>query len=121
MRCSHSTILGFAVMFAIGLTGCETSRPVSTMQDAQTVSGDPSQIQDRAVPMDKSRYMAAPRVTGPRVPIPPRGGTMNFSCNTTSCSCHGDADCNNMFSSNVCGRSAECNTGSGECSCLRTQ
>jgi hypothetical protein len=77
-------------------------------------------IQERAVPMQKSLYLNVPRMIGPRAPIPPRGGTMNFSCGTTSCTCHGDADCNNMFSSNVCGRSAVCDTSSGvECSCLR--
>lgn len=122
MTSTHSTVLGFTLMFAVGISGCaDTPKPVSTMQDEATVSGNSAQVQERAVPMQKSGYMNVPRVKIPRAPIPPRGGTMNFSCNTTSCSCQGDADCNNMFSSSVCGRSAECNTGSGECSCLRSQ
>ena len=79
-------------------------------------------VQERAVPMQKSGFMNVPRYQGPRTPLPPKGGTMNFSCGMTSCTCHGDADCNNMFSSNVCGRSAVCDTSSGvECSCLRAQ
>jgi|GEM_PF-5271183 len=79
-------------------------------------------VQERAVPMQRFGFSNVPLLQGPRTPIPPRGGTMNFSCNMTSCTCHGDADCNNMFSSNVCGRSAVCDTTSGvECSCLRSQ
>lgn len=122
MTYTHSIVLGFTLVVAIGLAGCaEPPKPVSTMQNEATVSGDPTQVQERAVPMQRLDYTTVPRMKGSRTPIPPRGGTMNFSCNTTSCSCRGDADCNNMFSSSVCGRSAVCDTGSGECSCLRSQ
>jgi hypothetical protein len=31
----------------------------------------------------------------------------------TPCTCHGNNDCNNMFSSNVCGKSAGCDTTNG--------
>jgi hypothetical protein len=79
-------------------------------------------VQERMVPMQRSGIMNVPRYQGPRTPLPPKGGTMNFSCGMTSCTCHGDVDCNNMFSSSVCGRSAVCDTSSGvECSCLRAQ
>ncbi len=91
------------------------------LADEPTSQQTPSDksAQERAVPMQKSLYLNVPRLSGPRAPIPPRGGTMNFSCGMTSCTCRGDADCNNMFSSNVCGGSAVCDSGSGECSCLR--
>ncbi len=123
MTYAQFTVLGFALMVAAGVAGCaDTPTPVSTMQDRSTVSGDPAQVQERAVPMQKSGYMNVPRLQGTRAPIPPRGGVMNFSCGVTSCTCHGDADCNNMFSSTVCGRPAVCDTSSGvECSCLRSQ
>jgi hypothetical protein len=123
MTFAQFTALEFVLIVAVGVAGCaETPRPVSTMPDAGTVSGDPSQVQERAVSMQKSGYMNVPRTVGPRTPIPPKGGVMNFSCGMTSCTCHGDADCNNMFSSSVCGRSAVCDTSSGvECSCLRSQ
>ena len=123
MTYAQFTALGFALLFAVGVAGCaETPKSTATISDAGTVAGDPGTLQERAVSMQKSGYMNVPRTVGPRTPIPPRGGTMNFSCGMTSCTCHGDADCNNMFSSSVCGRSAVCDTSSGvECSCLRSQ
>ncbi len=79
-------------------------------------------VQDRAVPMQRSGIMNVPTFKGPRTPLPPKGGTMAFQCNMTSCTCRGDNDCNNMFSSSVCGSSAVCDTTNGtECSCLRHQ
>jgi hypothetical protein len=35
-------------------------------------------------------------------------GGVNFSCNGVFCGCRGDADCNDMFSTNVCGSRAVC-------------
>jgi hypothetical protein len=121
MTYTHSTVLGFTLVFAVGIAGCaENPQPVSTMQNETTISGDPTHLKERS--MQKSGYMNVPRLHGTRAPIPPRGGTMDFSCGVTSCTCHGDADCNNMFSSDLCGQSAVCDTSSGvECSCLRSQ
>ena len=76
-------------------------------------------VQERAVPMQKSTFLNAPRLKGTRAPIPSRGGTMNFSCGSTSCTCRGDRDCNDMFSTTVCGGRAVCDNTTGECSCLR--
>jgi len=48
-------------------------------------------------------------------------GRLNFDCGYLSCSCQGDRDCNDMFSTDICSGSAVC-TGSGsgtECVCLR--
>jgi hypothetical protein len=36
------------------------------------------------------------------------GGALNFSCNGVYCSCHGDVDCNDMFTTNACGARAIC-------------
>lgn len=110
-----------AVMLCMaGLLGC-AEQPKSVLTDP-AVSGDYGEVQERAVPMRRSGFMGVPRYQGPRTELPPKGGTMNFQCNMTSCTCQGDADCNNMFTSNVCGRSAVCDTsGNVECSCLRSQ
>ena len=35
-------------------------------------------------------------------------GSLNFSCNGTLCICKGDTDCNDMFTTNVCGIHAIC-------------
>ena len=35
-------------------------------------------------------------------------GGQNFSCNGSYCACTGDADCNDMFTTNVCGPTAVC-------------
>ena len=69
MTSTHSTVLGFTLMFAVGISGCaDTPKPVSTMQDEATVSGNSAQVQERAVPMQKSGYMNVPRVKIPRAP-----------------------------------------------------
>lgn len=36
------------------------------------------------------------------------GGGLSFSCNAVFCACRGDADCNDMFSTSVCGPKAIC-------------
>lgn len=49
------------------------------------------------------------------------GVALGFSCSRLACSCSGDDDCNDMFSSGVCGDIASCDeTGGGvRCGCLR--
>jgi hypothetical protein len=113
---SKLQIGGVMMVVLLGLIFSSGTSWVSAQEQKKEGAGD---VQERAVPMQKFRFSDVPRLQGSRTPIPPRGGTMNFSCGVTSCTCRGDADCNNMFSSNVCGGSAVCDTGSGECSCLR--
>lgn len=43
---------------------------------------------------------------------------LGFTCTGLSCSCSGDNDCNDMFSSDVCGDIAACYH-DGTCACLR--
>ena len=47
----------------------------------------------------------------------PRSPALGFTCDGARCDCKGDDDCNDMFSSGVCGDIAAC-TPDG-CSCLR--
>jgi hypothetical protein len=50
------------------------------------------------------------------------GGGLGFQCTGLHCSCNGDGDCNDMFSTNVCGDIAQCyeeSDGSVRCECLR--
>lgn len=50
-------------------------------------------------------------------PIADGGGRLGFSCDRLTCDCSGDDDCNDMFSSGVCGDIAFCSeTG---CWCFR--
>lgn len=48
---------------------------------------------------------------------------LGFTCGGTSCRCDGDSDCNDMFSTNVCGPNAYCYlgwlTGEWVCTCQR--
>ena len=108
----RSTVVAVAIGFAwspFALAEEPTSPPTPSDQS----------VQERAVPMQKSTFLSVPRLKGTRAPIPSRGGTMNFSCGATSCTCRGDRDCNDMFSTTVCGGSAVCDNTTGECSCLR--
>ncbi len=49
------------------------------------------------------------------------GGGMQFQCNFMVCSCSGDADCNDMFSTSVCGDGICFEDGQGGvvCFCFR--
>jgi hypothetical protein len=47
-----------------------------------------------------------------------RGGGLGFTCQGIECSCSGDADCNDMFSTDLCGDIAVCYE-DGTCRCLR--
>jgi hypothetical protein len=42
-----------------------------------------------------------------------------FACNAAVCACRGDADCNDMFTTDLCGPSAECDEDTNTCICLR--
>ena len=44
-------------------------------------------------------------------------GGLGYSCSGLECSCTGDSDCNDMFTSNVCGDLAVCDEFG--CRCLR--
>ena len=60
----------------------------------------------------------APRFGLGRVgPIVDGGGRLGFSCGRLTCDCSGDDDCNDMFSSGVCGDIALCDEAGGEVSC----
>lgn len=47
------------------------------------------------------------------------GGSLGFRCGSLECTCSGDADCNDMFGSGVCGDIAACDEDTGVCRCLR--
>jgi hypothetical protein len=50
------------------------------------------------------------------------GRTLGFTCQGAKCSCSGDPDCNDLFSSGLCGDIAACyeQPGGGvKCECLR--
>ena len=79
----------------------------------------PGADQGAAAPASgNNKFKNAPRL-GSSGAIP-RPSTAQFECSRASCSCSGDADCNDMFSSGVCGRDALCDqTGGVTCTCLR--
>lgn len=61
----------------------------------------------------------APRLSSTRSINTKVSGTSNFSCNGFQCQCRGDADCNDLFSTGLCGDIASCDTGTGVCRCYR--
>jgi len=46
------------------------------------------------------------------------GGGLNFTCGDFVCVCHGDDDCNHLFSTNSCGPFAVCFTSGGRVTCF---
>ena len=90
-----------------------------TVQEEKGSSADTGDVQERGVSRQKSRLFSAP-LKGTPAPISPGGGGMNFTCNRTSCTCQGDADCNDMFGSGNCRGKSVCDETQGvECTCLR--
>jgi hypothetical protein len=47
------------------------------------------------------------------------GAIAKYTCEGLKCTCHGDVDCNDMFTADVCGDVASCDTGADSCSCLK--
>ncbi len=118
MTLNHSTLWGLVLLFAVGCA--ETPKSTSTMSDAGTVAGDPSTVQERAVPRAGQMGPGGSLVNRP--PLPPRsqGGVMSRpSCGVLTCECKGTKDCNEMFTSGVCGSEAQCDNGTGECACFK--
>jgi hypothetical protein len=49
------------------------------------------------------------------------GGTLQFDCSDPlKCTCTGDEDCNDLFSTGKCGDVASCDTGEGKCWCFKS-
>lgn len=46
------------------------------------------------------------------------GGGLNFTCGAAACVCHGDEDCNHLFSTNSCGPFAVCFISGGSVVCV---
>lgn len=71
------------------------------------------------------QVLASTAAIGGKVVAPPTtGGTVvYFQCGwdpkslSAQCSCHGDADCNRMFTSGFCGANASCDSGANTCTC----
>ena len=51
------------------------------------------------------------------------GGSLGYTCDSSTCTCTGDEDCNDMFNGGVCGSTATCQIdsyGVTRCSCTKT-
>jgi hypothetical protein len=73
----------------------------------------------------QARIAIGSQLNSPRLSVsnPRLWGGLGFECNSLYCTCSGDDDCNDLFSTNACGAgsSALC-TGSGDtarCVCIR--
>lgn len=79
-----------------------------------------SQAMLRAAPspyLGRSRKLGPMVTDGGRRDIPILDMRPAFSCGSVVCGCSGDDDCNDMFSSGVCGDLAVCID--GNCFCFR--
>jgi hypothetical protein len=57
---------------------------------------------------------------GQKLGLARSGGTVQFNCDDPLvCTCTGDADCNDLFTSGKCGDITSCDTGAGTCSCFK--
>jgi hypothetical protein len=93
----------------------------------------PAEAQTTAKPIGAYGQLAAPKPKAeptPAMKVRPGFGAgttrgvltqtvAQFQCTATHCTCSGDRDCNDMFSTNVCGKPALCDNTSNSCSCLR--
>lgn len=107
-----SRLLGFIAACAYVLLA--SSAAFAGQAETQAPKGG-AQMQQGA-PGQNYRAMV-PKLNRPLAPT--KGTTSNFQCSSTSCSCRGDRDCNDMFSSGVCGAGLCDETSGVSCSCLR--
>lgn len=68
-------------------------------------------------------FLATPEITHSAVILaannsPTNAPKANYTCSGLECTCTGDADCNDMFSSGKCGDISSCETTTGVCKCL---
>ncbi|TLY17382.1 MAG: hypothetical protein E6K69_02185 [Nitrospirae bacterium] len=91
----------------VAVRTAKATTPIATLMNGPLKSRVTSQ-------WSSSRFRMGSSSSFGRIKVGPRG--TNFSCEGAQCTCTGDADCNDMFSSGVCGDIAVCNeTG---CTCL---
>jgi len=78
-------VLFILLAFSTSVTSSQAAEPTAPppAQEKAVQKGDLGQVQERAV-----------RGSG--------GATLGFTCGATECTCTGDIDCNNMFSSGKC-------------------
>ena len=105
MRRSAAKILG--VVVAVVMAAMFLSAVTTSMSEAKTLKSF-SQLTAGKQTLSIS---ASQRSTALRAK-----GSLNFNCNGSYCACTGDADCNDMFTTNVCGPSAICIGSSCFCS-----
>lgn len=101
------------------IAGCALALLASSTAYAgqgETVAPKGGAQMQQGAPGQNYRAMV-PKLNRPLAPT--KGTTSNFQCSSTSCSCRGDRDCNDMFSSGICGAGLCDETSGVSCSCLR--
>jgi hypothetical protein len=102
---------------ALALAAASCAAPVQDgSADAESTATERSAMMARTPAIGVVRVATGPVLTG-------TVATAQYSCGATECSCTGDADCNKMFSANVCDGdllSANCDVSNGvKCTCTK--
>jgi hypothetical protein len=113
---AFSTFL-FAAAFGVVGSACAGADEGPLDEEASAVG-----VSEQALVSKQALAPAA--AIGGKVVAPTTGGSVvYFQCGwdpkslSAQCSCHGDADCNRMFTSGFCGANASCDSGAGTCTC----
>lgn len=105
-------------LFATGCLVAAVLGPFHTVAQAQQVRTPTRAPISTQVPSRALEATPQPNSPGDRFQqLNP--GSSEFTCEGLACTCSGDDDCNDMFTSNVCGDLAYCDADTGECHCLR--
>jgi hypothetical protein len=86
----------------VKLTDLKTGYNYMTLKSGDILFVEIANSQLKSVTMTNSKGL----VLGKPITIKP--GTTAFQCSQNFCICYGDGDCNDMFTTNVCGPNAVC-------------
>jgi hypothetical protein len=113
-----------AIIAVFGVAGAAcVGAPNDESFGAEAEAGDVVASQQA---LSKQALASTATATVTNVKAPPVGGgtvVVYFQCGwdpkslSAQCSCHGDADCNRMFTSGFCGENASCDNGANTCTC----
>lgn len=125
---SHGRLLAFLQRVRFGLAALSIAMGVWGSACAGTDAGLAEDLEADDVAVSQEALIkpsaVASTATAGTVKPPKGGGTVvYFQCGwdpkslSAQCTCHGDADCNRMFTSGFCGANASCDSGNDSCTC----
>jgi hypothetical protein len=120
----HCLTIAFAALLGSLAAACAGSGDESFDDSIEASDVAANQQELSRAPVAETAAVSSSKLTA-KPPVIQDPGTIvvYFQCGwdpkslSAQCTCHGDADCNRMFTSGFCGANASCDSGAGSCTC----